>query len=82
MAEVIDLAARIAAESASLPLEKQSAVLEFVLFVKERMSLAAAEDGDAAWERIIGQPAGYPKLDAFLREAAREGEEPLDPARL
>jgi len=82
MAETIDLAARIAAESASLPLEKQSAILDFVLFVKERAGLASAESGDAAWERIIGQPAAYPKLDAFLRDAAQEGEEPLDHARL
>lgn len=82
MAEVIDLAARIAAESAALPLEKQSAVLDFILFVKERAGLGSTEDGNAAWERIIGHPAAYPKLDAFLRESAREDEEPLDPARL
>ncbi len=82
MAEVIDLAARIAAESASLPPDKQSAVLDFVLFVKERAGLSSIEGGDAAWDRIIDHPVAYPKFDAFLREAAQEGEEPLDPARL
>ena len=82
MAEVIDLAARIAAESATLPPEKQTAVLDFILFVKERGSLGPAGHGDAAWERIIDHPAAYPKLDAFLLGAAQEGEEPLDPSRL
>ena len=82
MAETIDLAARNAAESAALPLEKQSAVLDFILFVKERASHDSAGSNDAAWERIIDRPVAYPKLAALLRESAQEGEEPLDPARL
>jgi hypothetical protein len=36
MPQTTDLAARIAEESASLPPDKQSAVLDFVLFVKHR----------------------------------------------
>jgi hypothetical protein len=73
---------KLVAVSAFLPIKKQSAVLEFVLFVKGRAGLASAENGDAAWERIISQPTAYPKLDAFLREAVQQGEEPLNPARL
>lgn len=82
MAEATNLAARIAAESAALPPEKQSTVLDFILFMKERADLAATAEGDVAWERIVANPATYPKLDAFLRETAREGEEPLDSTRL
>ncbi len=83
MAHTMDLAARIAAESASLSPVKQSAVLDFVLFVKEREDHSAVQsDGDAAWERIINRPDPSPKLEAYMREAAEEGEEPLDLSRL
>ena len=75
VADKTDLAVRIAEESAALPRDKQSAVLKFILFVKER------GDGDAAWEQIIGRPEGYPKLAAFLRASAQEGEEPLHAGR-
>jgi hypothetical protein len=75
-----DLAVRIAEEAASLPPEKQSAVLDFVLFMKQRAGTAL--DGDAAWERLIEDPSPRSKLEAFLREAAAEGEEPLDLHRL
>ena len=78
-----EIATRIAEEAASLPPEKQTAILDFVLFVKERAARGdAAENGDAAWERILADPKPRPKLEAFLREAAAEGEEPLDPKRL
>ena len=77
----MDLAACIAAESAALLCEKQSAVLDFILFVKERGGDLAG-GGDAAWERIINHPDAYPKPDAFLRGAAQEGEELLNPMRL
>lgn len=77
-----DLAARIAQEAASLPPEKQSAVLDFVLFIKHRNEVALATDGDAAWERIIDDPRPLPKLNAFLRDAAVEGEASLDIHRL
>ena len=83
MSQTTDLAARIAEESASLPPDKQSAVLDFVLFVKHRGEHAAAsEDGDAAWERILGDPRPRPKWEAYLREASAEGEEPLDLGRM
>jgi len=79
-----DLAARIAEESASLPPEKQSAVLEFVLFMKERTQQTPQpeSDGDAAWERIIADSRPRPKLEAFMKAAAAEGEEPLDLDRM
>ncbi len=85
MPQTVDLAARIAAESASLPPEKQSAILEFVLFIKQRPEPTATvkEDGDAAWERIIADPRPRPKLEKFLRESAAEGgAERLDLDRL
>jgi hypothetical protein len=77
-----DLAARIAEEAAALSPEKQSAVLDFVLFIKQRAVADAPGNGDAIWERIIDDPRPRPKLEAFLREAAAEGEEPLDCRRL
>lgn len=78
-----DVAARIAEEAASLPPDKQTAILDFVLFVKQRATAGnGPDDGDAAWERIIADPRPRPKLEAFVREAAAEGEEPLDPTRL
>lgn len=79
----VDLAARIAEEAASLPPDKQSAVLDFVMFVKERAAAACEEDGDAAWERILSDPRPLPKLEAFFKQAEAEGgEEPLDLDRL
>lgn len=77
-----DLTARIAEETAALPPEKQSTVLDFVLFVKQQMSSPAAENGDAAWERIINDPRPRPKLEAFMKEALAEGSEPLDLERM
>ena len=77
-----DLAARIAEEAAALPPDKQSTVLDFVLFVKQRANSPTAEDGDAAWERIINDPRPRPKLEAFMKEALAEGSEPLDLERM
>jgi len=77
-----EIATRIAEEAASLSPEKQTAILDFVLFVKERAARGDAEDGDAAWERILADPKPRPKLEVFLREAAAEGEGPLDLKRL
>jgi hypothetical protein len=85
MPQTIDLAARIAEESASLPPDKQSAILDFVLFVKQRAAhspAAVGEDGDAAWERIIADPRPRPKLDAFIKASLAEGSEPMDFDRL
>jgi len=77
-----DLAARIAEEAAALPPEKQSTVLDFVLFIKQRAEADVPGYGDAVWEGIIDDPRPRPKLEAFLREAAAEGKEPLDLHRL
>jgi hypothetical protein len=43
--------------------------------------LAARQD-DERWENLLAYPEARPKLDAFLRESATEGESPLDPGRL
>ncbi len=79
-----DLTARIAEESASLPPEKQNAVLDFIRFAKYLDDQGEPlSDGEAAWERIINDPRPRPKLQEFLRRSAAEGgEEPLDPDRL
>jgi len=37
---------------------------------------------DDRWEEIINDPTPRPKLEAFMRESAAEGESPLDPSRL
>jgi hypothetical protein len=37
---------------------------------------------DAHWEKLINDPQPRPKLDAFMRESAAEGESHLDPSRL
>lgn len=37
---------------------------------------------DARWEELLNDPRPRPKLDAFMRESAAEGESPLDPSRL
>lgn len=68
----------IAEEAATLPEEKQSSVLDYVLFIKHQ----ASEDGDAAWERIINDPRPRPKLEAFMKAAMAEGSEPFDLSRL
>jgi hypothetical protein len=41
-----------------------------------------AQVDDDRWEEIINEPQPHPKLEAFLRESAAEGESPLDPRRL
>jgi hypothetical protein len=37
---------------------------------------------DERWEQLLNDPRPRPKLEAFLRESAAEGESPLDPSRL
>ena len=37
---------------------------------------------DERWEQLLNDPRPRPKLEAFLRESAAEGELPLDPSRL
>jgi hypothetical protein len=59
----------------SLPEDKQNEVADFARF------LAARQD-DERWESLLAYPETRPRLDAFLRESATEGEAPLDPNRL
>lgn len=79
-----DLASLIAEEAATLPADKQSSVLDYVLFIKQqaRAENEHAENGDAAWERIISDPRPRPKLKAFMQAALAESSEPLDLSRL
>jgi hypothetical protein len=74
-----DLAGRLAAECASLPPEKQSTVLDFVLFVKHQLE---ESPGDAGWERILSDPRPRPKLDAYLESIAGESSVLMDENRL
>ena len=58
-----------------LPEAKRVEVADFARFL-------LAQEGDERWEQIIASPAPLPKLDAFLKESAKEKSEPLDPDRL
>jgi len=62
----------------SLPAEKRAEVADFARFLLSR----AEHPDDAAWEARLTYSQPCPKLEAFLREAAVEGDEPLDPKRL
>jgi hypothetical protein len=59
----------------TLPEDKQAEVVDFARF------LLARQD-DEAWEKRLAYPKRRPRLDAFLHESAREGDEPLDLERL
>ena len=60
----------------ALPQEKQREVADFARFL-------LAQQGDERWEELLASKESRPKLDAFLRESAAEGdEEPLDASRL
>ena len=37
---------------------------------------------DERWDELLNDPKPRPKLEAFLRESADEGESPLDSNRL
>jgi uncharacterized damage-inducible protein DinB len=41
-----------------------------------------SQEDDEHWEQLLNDPQPRPKLEAFLRESAAEGESPLDPSRL
>ena len=41
-----------------------------------------AQLDDERWEELLNDPKPRPKLKAFLRQSAAEGESPLDPRRL
>lgn len=80
-----DLASLIAEEAATLPAEKLSSVLDYVLFIKQQVRAEGAlvEDGDAIWERLLSDPKKTARFAAWAEEASKEGSaEPLDLARL
>jgi hypothetical protein len=63
----------------ALPEDKRIEVLDFAQFLLGRME----HPDDLAWERRLADPAGRPKLEAFLQESAAEGDDlPLDLKRL
>lgn len=77
-----DLSSLIAEEAATLPVEKQYSVLDYVLFIKQQARVEnEPEDCDATWERIIEDPRPRPKLEAFMKAALAEGSEPMDLGR-
>ncbi|MBX7131921.1 MAG: DUF2281 domain-containing protein [Fimbriimonadaceae bacterium] len=55
----------------ALPERERAEVADFARFL-------LAKHDDDAWERIIANPGGHPKLDTFVRDAVAEGSEPLD----
>ena len=59
----------------SLPEAKQAEVTDFARFLLER-------EGDDRWESIVAEGEPRPRFEAFLRDAAEESAEPLDPKRL
>ena len=58
-----------------LPAAKRVEVADFARFL-------LAREGDERWEQIIAETNPRPKLEAFLKESAAEGSEPLDLKRL
>jgi hypothetical protein len=59
----------------SLPAEKQVEVADFARF------LLARQD-EESWERVLADQKPRPRLEAFLRESAAEGDEPMNLERL
>lgn len=55
----------------ALPPEMREEVADFARFLLSRQQ-------DERWEAIIDDPKPHPRLDAFLRESAAEGDEALD----
>ena len=58
-----------------LPEAKRVEVADFARFL-------LAREGDERWEQIISETKPRPKLEAFLKESAEEGSEPMDLKRL
>jgi hypothetical protein len=58
-----------------LPEDKQLELVDFARFL-------LAHQEDEAWERRVSDPRPRPRLESFLTESRREGDEPLDPTRL
>ena len=59
----------------TLPLEKQLEVADFARFL-------LAQQGDAAWEKLLASTQPRPKLEIFLRESTQEADEPMNLGRL
>jgi hypothetical protein len=59
----------------SLSADKRSAVADFARFLLSRAD-------NERWERMLSDPKRRPKLEAFVREAAQEPDEPMDLNRL
>ena len=55
----------------ALPPEKREEVVDFARFLLARQQ-------DEKWEEILANPAPRPRLDAFLRKSAAEGDETFD----
>ncbi len=58
-----------------LPEAKRVELADFARFL-------LAREGDERWEQIISETKPRPKLEAFLKESAGEGSEPMDLKRL
>lgn len=59
----------------ALPIEKRRAVADFARFLLDQQQ-------DEAWERRLSDPEAAPRLAAFLRESAKEADEPMELGRL
>jgi hypothetical protein len=59
----------------SLPEVKQTEVTDFARFLLDR-------EGDERWESIVAEGEPRPRFESFLRDAAAEPAEPLDPKLL
>jgi hypothetical protein len=59
----------------ALPENKRIEITDFARFL-------LTQQDDECWEQLLNDPRRRPKLEAFLRKSAAEGEAPLDPDRL
>jgi len=59
----------------ALPPEKQAELADFARFL-------LAQQDEEAWEQRLVSGQARPRLEAFLRTSATEGDESLDPRRL
>ena len=59
----------------ALPAEKQAEIADFARFL-------LAQQEDDAWERELASNRPRPRLEAFLKASAAEGDAPLDPSDL
>ncbi|MDB6059003.1 MAG: hypothetical protein JWO95_2847 [Verrucomicrobiales bacterium] len=59
----------------ALPADKQTELADFARFL-------LAQQDDQAWERSLSSTQPKPRLEAFLRDSAAEGDAPLDLKKL